>query len=79
MGKEGQIYFKDQFNFANFIPNAGENFINFVNEGPAHDMEIKLAINEFDKKLRSCINFMDPESFKALILPMGLEELRVVV
>jgi hypothetical protein len=30
MGKEGQIYFKDQFNFANFVANAGENFINFV-------------------------------------------------
>ena len=38
----------------------------------------KLAINEFDQQLRSAVNFSDPESFKALILPLGLEELRVV-
>ena len=79
MGKEGRIYFKDQFNFVNFVAGGGENFINFVSEGPTNDMNIKLAINEFDTKLRSCINFMDPECFKALIMPMGLEELRVVV
>jgi hypothetical protein len=53
--------------------------VNFIDEGPNDDHEIKLAINEFDRKLRSCINFMDPECFKALILPLGLEELRTVV
>jgi hypothetical protein len=79
MGKEGVVYFKEQFNFVNHVPNAGENFVNFIDEGPGDDYDIKLAINEFDRKLRSCINFSDPECFKALILPLGLEELRAVV
>ena len=26
----------------------------------------------------ACLNFADPESFKALLCPLGLEELRVV-
>ena len=79
MGKEGVVYFKEQFNFVNHVPNGGENFVNFIDEGPGDDYEIKLAINEFDRKIRSCINFSDPECFKAMILPMGLEELRAVV
>jgi hypothetical protein len=79
MGKEGIIYFKEPFNYVNNVPNGGDNFVNFIDEGPADDHEIKLAINEFDKKLRCCVNFSDPECFKALLLPMGLEELRAVV
>ena len=79
MGKEGRVYFKGQFSFVNHVANGGENSINFVEDGPASDLEIKLAINEFDKKLRSFVNFSDPECFKNMILPMGLEELRVVV
>jgi hypothetical protein len=35
--------------------------------------------NEFDKKLRSHLNFSDSECFKMMILPLGLEELRAVV
>jgi hypothetical protein len=65
-------------NIASFF-NGGEHFVNFVEEGPGTDLDIKLAINEFDKQLRSAINFSDPECFKALILPLGLEELRSVV
>ena len=79
MGKEGRIYFKDQFNFVNYVANGGENFVNFIEEGPANDVEMKLAIDEFDRKLRSCMNLSDPECFKALICPLGLEELRAVV
>ncbi|MFO0001453.1 MAG: hypothetical protein ACK559_10000, partial [bacterium] len=40
---------------------------------------MELAIKEFDPTLTSCINFADPEAFKALICPLGLEELRIVV
>jgi len=40
---------------------------------------LELAIKEFDPTLTSCINFADPEAFKALICPLGLEELRIVV
>ena len=28
--------------------------------------------------MTSCINFADPEAFKAVLCPLGLEELRVV-
>lgn len=77
MAKEGKIYFKDPMNFQTFV-NIGEN-INFIDEGPASGINIKLAINEFDPTLRSHLNFSDPEAFKAMICPLGLEELRVVV
>jgi hypothetical protein len=56
--------------------NNGENFIDFVEDGPGDDVKINIAINEFDPKLRSALNFMDPECVKAMMLPMGLEELR---
>ena len=79
MNKEGKIYFKDPFNFETFVQQSNEGFINFVDEGPATDVDIKLAINEFDPSLRSHLNFSDPEAFKAMICPLGLEELRAVV
>jgi len=53
--------------------------VNFIEEGPASELGIKLAVNEFDRKLRSNINFSDPECFKAMVLPLGLEELRIIV
>ena len=79
LSKEGRPNFKDPFNFQNYVPNAGEHFINFIDDGPGDDINIKLAINEFDPKLRSCVNFSDPECVKAMMIPMGLEELRAVV
>jgi hypothetical protein len=79
MSKEGKVYFKDPLNFENFINLGGEGYINFIDEGPSTGIEIKLAINEFDPSLRSHMNFSDPEAFKAMICPMGLEELRVTV
>lgn len=33
---------------------------------------------EFDPSMIACLNFSDPEAFKALLCPLGLEELRVV-
>ncbi|CDW82479.1 UNKNOWN [Stylonychia lemnae] len=77
--KDGRIYFKDQFNFENFIELSEKNYINFVDEGPSSGIEMDLAINEFDPTLRSQINFSDPDSFKQMICPLGLEELRTVV
>jgi hypothetical protein len=38
-----------------------------------------LSIKEFDPTLTSAINFSDPEAFKALVCPLGLEELRATV
>ena len=79
MAKEGRVKFKDPFNFQNYVT-AGENFVNFVEDGPADDLEMGcLSVNEFDPKLRSCVNFSDAECFKSLILPVGLEEFRAVV
>jgi hypothetical protein len=65
-------------NVEHFVTNGSEHYHNFVEAGPASDLNIGLAINEFDKALRSTINFADSEAFKALILPLGLEELRAV-
>jgi hypothetical protein len=79
LNKEAILYFKDPFNFQTFIELADKNYINFVDEGPASGVEIGVAINEFDPTLRSHINFTDPDSFKMMISPMGLEELRLVL
>ena len=38
-----------------------------------------MSIKEFDPSLTTALNFSDPEAFKALICPLGLEELRAVV
>ena len=73
------IYFKDPLNLPSHGPGTNDDKANFIEEGPASDIQINLAINEFDQKLRTAINFSEPESFKSLILPLGLEELRVVV
>jgi hypothetical protein len=58
---------------------ADKNYVNFVDEGPGSGIEIPLAINEFDPSLRSHLNFSDPDSFKMMICPTGLEELRVTL
>ncbi len=79
ISKDGRIYFKDPFNFENFIQLGGKNYINFVDDGPGTGIDLDLAINEFDPTLRSHINFSDPDSFKTMICPLGLEELRTTV
>jgi hypothetical protein len=48
MSKEGHIYFKDKFKFENNINGVSPNFVNFVEDGPASDIEMKLSIDEFD-------------------------------
>lgn len=50
-----------------------------MDEGPEGCLESELAIKEFDPTLASALNFADPEAFKALVCPLGLEELRAVV
>jgi hypothetical protein len=77
--REGVMYFKDPFNFQTFIDLGDKNYINFVDEGPGSGIEMPLAINEFDPSLRSHINFSDPDSFKMLLCPMGMEELRITL
>jgi len=73
------MYFKDPFNFQTFIDMGDKNYVNFVDEGPGTGIEIPLAINEFDSSLRSHVNFSDPDSFKMMLCPTGLEELRLVL
>jgi hypothetical protein len=57
------------------------NWTNFVDEGPGMEtfVDTELSVKEFDPSLTSALNFADPEAFKALVCPLGLEELRVVV
>lgn len=80
MGKEGKVFFKDSFSLDTFIT-GGENWVNYVDSGPGMEKHANsdLAINEFDPSLRAVMNFAEPEAFKALVCPMGLEELRGVV
>ena len=80
MGKEGKVFFKDSFNLDSYL-SGGENWKNYVDEGPGMETyaDTELAIKEFDPTLTAVMNFADPEAFKALICPLGLEELRTVV
>ena len=80
MGKEGKVFFKDSFQLDTFIT-GGDNWTNFVDEGPGSELHQNsdLAINEFDPSLRAVMSFGDPEAFKALVCPLGLEEMRLVV
>ena len=79
MRRDGIVYFRDPFNFQTFIELGDKNYVNFVDEGPSSGIELPLAINEFDPSLRSHINFSDPDSFKMMLSPTGLEELRLVL
>ena len=71
-------HLKEGFKFSNLLWEHASK-LNFIEEGPASSISIDLSIDEFDSKLRSSVNFSDPECFKAMILPLGLEELRAVV
>ena len=82
MAKDGRINFKDCFNFSTFVMGTSPtgSWTNFVDSGPGLKTAYPttLAIMEFDPSMTSCINFADPEAFKAVLCPLGLEELRVV-
>ena len=80
MAKDGRINFKDAFNFSTFLTGQHPRWKNFVDAGPGHHTAVptSLAIIEFDPTMTACINFSDPEAFKALLTPLGLEELRIV-
>ena len=80
MAKDGTVNFKDHFNFSSFVT-SGSSWTNFVDDGPEQSLQIQtnLSIKEFDPSLTTAINFTDPEAFKAIICPLGLEELRIVV
>ena len=53
--------------------------INYIDEGPAHGIDIGLSIKEFDPKLLSNLNFRAPDAFKLCITTSGLEEVRAVL
>ena len=80
MAKDGTVNFKDHFNFTSFV-NSSSSWTNFVDDGPEQSLQIStnLSIKEFDPSLTTAINFNDPDAFKAIVCPLGLEELRAVV
>ena len=82
MAKDGRINFKDPFNFSTFLSGTVSTgrWKNFVDSGPGMQTAYptNLAIMEFDPTMIATLNFSDPEAFKALLCPLGLEELRVV-
>lgn len=55
------------------------NELNFVDDGPAHMLDIELAINEVDKTCASNLNFRNPDAFKMMTTKSGLEEIRLVL
>ena len=54
-------------------------FINYIDEGPAHKINIGLSAREWDPLLLSNFNFRNPDSFKICITTAGLEEVRAVL
>ena len=79
MGRDSNVYLKTPFQFNTELSGVRADFVNFIEQGPATDSKIRIAINEFDHRMRSMLNLSDPECFKAMILPLGLEEMRVIV
>ena len=53
--------------------------INFFDEGTSHNINIGLAVKEYDPCLLSNFNFRNPDSFKINITDAGLEEIRAVL
>jgi len=54
-------------------------YTNYFDDGPAADLELGLAVREFDNALTSNLNFRSPDGFKLCITSAGLEELRAVL
>ena len=83
ISKDCKIYFKDLgFNFETFQRGGGARWKDFVDQGPGlKNLVAKtgLAIGEFDPSMVACIDFGNMECVKALLCPMGLEELRCVL
>ena len=80
MGKEPKVSFSESFKFQTHL-SGGNYWYNYVDSGPGMEtfVESTLSIKEFDPSLAAVINFSDPEAFKALVCPLGLEELRAIV
>lgn len=81
MDKEGaRLYFNDHFNFETFI-SGGDKWINFVDSGPGLNtvLPTSYSIKEIDPTMTAILNFGDHEAYKALICPLGLEEMRLVL
>ena len=53
--------------------------INYLDEGPAHRVEIGLDIGEYDPTLLSNLNFRAPDALKLCVTTAGLEEVRAVL
>jgi hypothetical protein len=52
-----------------------------VDTGPGLEtrFDSTLSIKEFDPSLTAVVNFSNADAFKAMLCPLGLEELRAVV
>ena len=76
---QGKVFFDSPLNFEDTGIEKSLLDISFVDDGNLTDVDIDLAVNEFDPSLRANLDFADPENFKILICPMGLEELRATL
>ncbi|CDW75700.1 UNKNOWN [Stylonychia lemnae] len=69
-----KLLYQNQLIFETFAVSKEQ--INFVEDGSLTDVDIDLAINEYDSNLRSNLNFMNSESVQCLVLDGGVSELR---
>ena len=65
------------FSFDNYLIDQSK--VNFIDDGSCTFKRLGLAASEFDPLLLANLNFRSPDSFKVLLTPAGLEELRAVL
>ena len=78
--KSFKVDLADIINFVSIGVNDGDKkLINYVDDGPSHQMTFDLAIKEFDPVLLSNFDFLNPDTLKLNILTSGLEEVRAIL
>lgn len=79
-GNKGiKLYFEDGVSFDPVMDDKQQEYIDFIEEGPAYGLSIDVAICEFDSKLVSNLNFRHPDALKLCANTAGLEEVRAAL
>ena len=58
----------ESISFPTLFDVEGEQYVNFVDDGPGHQCEIGLAASEFDPSLLTNLNYKHPDAFKMCVL-----------
>lgn len=74
------IWLQDSVSFENVdIHDDQEGLVNFFEDGTSYNIDIGLAVKEYDPSLLANFNFRNPDSVKLNITDAGLEEVRSVL